>query len=215
MYTIFGVRSNITKIIAICAIFFFVGLEITFIGLRKRWVHSIIWCDNSSSYNDYKCHCTIKHFTHFWCRISYNNEEQTSKFLFIRGFENNLITIWKHFPVDLILLLDSSIYVYNGAKFEPDKSLESKYYEKTKDYKILCSIIEEGSNGSICEKNGEYQTLSKIIRNVYLEGPSGNRTLSSKPDLGGQIGVPQLVDGILGKILHNLISLIKDHLILL
>ena len=45
-----------------------------------------------------------------------------------------------------------------------------------------------------------YQSLSKVIRNVYLEGPSGNRTLASKPDLGGQIGVPQLVDSILGKI---------------
>ena len=117
--------------------------------------------------------------------------------------------------MDLILLVDSSIYVYDGAKFEPDKPLESKYYEKTKNYKILCSIIDEGSNSSICEKDGDYQTLSKVIRNVYLEGPSGNRTLASKPDLGGQIGVPQLVDSILGKILHNFISFIKDRLILL
>ena len=117
-----------------------------------------------------------------------------------------MIIIWKHFPVDLILLLDSSIYVYNGAKFDPDKPLESKYNEKTRDYNILCSIIEEGSNSSICEKDGEYLTLSKVIRDVYLEGPSGNRTLASKPDLGGQIGVPQLVDNILGKVLHNFIS---------
>ena len=115
----------------------------------------------------------------------------------------------------LISLIDSSIYVYDGAKFEPDKPLESKYHEKTKNYKILCSIIEEGSNSSICEKDGDYQTLSKVIRNVYLEGPSGNRTLASKLDLGGQIGVPQLVDSILGKMLHNFISLTKDHLILL
>ena len=117
--------------------------------------------------------------------------------------------------MDLISLLDSSIAVYDGAKFEPDKPLESKYHEKTKNYKILCSIIDEGSNSSICEKDGDYQTLSKVIRNVYLEGPSGNRTLASKLDLGGQIGVPQLVDSILGKILHNFISLTKDHLILL
>ena len=79
----------------------------------------------------------------------------------------------------------------------------------------MCSIIEEGSNSSICEKDGDYQTLSKVIRNVYLEGPSGNRSLASKPDLGGQIGVPELVDSILGKVLHNLIILIKAHLILL
>ena len=117
--------------------------------------------------------------------------------------------------MDLKLLLDSSIAVYDGAKFEPDKPLESKYHEKTKNYKILCSIIDEGSNSSICEKDGDYQTLSKVIRNVYLEGPSGNRTLASNLDLGGQIGVPQLVDSILGKILHNFISLTKDHLILL
>ena len=115
----------------------------------------------------------------------------------------------------LISLIDTSIYVYDGAKFEPNKPLESKYHEKTKNYKIFCSIIEEGSNSSICENDGDYQTLSKVIRNVYLEGPSGNRTLASKLDLGGQIGVPQLVDSILGKILHNFISLTKDHLILL
>ena len=169
-------------------------------------------------FHHYKYHCTKRHFTHFWCRISYNNEvtqEQTSKFLYIRAFWSKLTIHWKLILVDLILLLDSSIYVHNGAKFDPDKPLESKYNEKTKDYKILCSIIEEGSNNSICEKDGDYQTLSKVIRNVYLEGPSGNRTLASKPDLGGQIGVPQLVDNILGKILHNLISLINDHLILL
>ena len=117
--------------------------------------------------------------------------------------------------MDLISLLDSSIYVYDGAKFEPDKPLESKYHEKTKNYKILCSIIEEGSNSSICEKDGDYQTLSKVIRNVYIERPSGNRTLTSKSNLGGQIGVPQLVDSILGKLLHNFIGLTKDHRILL
>ena len=134
-----------------------------------------------------------------------HTSKQVSSYILER-FTNNLIILWKHFPVDLILPLDSSIYVYNGAKFDPDKSLESKYQEKTKNYKILCSIIEEGSNSSICEKDGDYQTLSKVIRNVYLEGPSGNRSLASNPDLGGQIGVPELVDSILGKILHNFIS---------
>ena len=59
--------------------------------------------------------------------------------------------------------------------------------------------MDEIDGTSICETS-QYGTLSKVVRTFYLERPSGERILRSKPGLNGQIGVPQLVDKILGKI---------------
>ena len=59
--------------------------------------------------------------------------------------------------------------------------------------------MDETDGNSICETN-QCDTLSTVIRTFYLDGPSGNRSMRAKPDLQGQIGVPQLVDNILGKI---------------
>ena len=53
---------------------------------------------------------------------------------------------------------------------------------------------------SICDSS-QYDTLSTVIKTFHLEGPSGNLSLRSRiPDVQGQIGVPQLVDQILGSL---------------
>ena len=76
--------------------------------------------------------------------------------------------------------------------------LGPKYSGKTAKFKFLCAIIDENSGKSICDTSQQSNTLSSIIYKFHVESPSGDRLLSN-PDLNGQIGVPQLVDSILGK----------------
>ena len=83
-------------------------------------------------------------------------------------------------------------------RFDPSILLGPKYSGKTKTFRFLCSIIDENSGNSICETSQQSNTLSSIIYKFHFEGPSSTRSLN-KPDLKGQIGVPQLVDNILGK----------------
>ena len=73
----------------------------------------------------------------------------------------------------------------------------SKYSGKTPKFKFLCSIIDTITETSICDSS-QYDTLSNVIKNYYLDEPSSELNLASKPDIKGQIGVPQLVDEILG-----------------
>ena len=75
-----------------------------------------------------------------------------------------------------------------------------KYSGKTVKFKFLCSIVDAMTANSICDSS-QYDTLSTVIKTFHLEGPSGNLSLRSRiPDVQGQIGVPQLVDQILGSL---------------
>ena len=76
----------------------------------------------------------------------------------------------------------------------------SKYAGKTPKFKFLCSIVDTTTDISICDSS-QYDTLSSVIKNYYLDEPSGKLNLATKPDIKGQIGVPQLVDEILGRCL--------------
>ena len=68
-------------------------------------------------------------------------------------------------------------------------------------YKLLCEI-RGGNNKSVCEEADDSR-LAKVIQNVYLDPPSSKPYAfrSNPPNLDGQIGVPSIVDRILGKLL--------------
>ena len=70
-----------------------------------------------------------------------------------------------------------------------------------KGYKLLCEI-RGGNNKSVCEEADDSR-LAKVIQNVYLDPPSSKPYAfrSNPPNLDGQIGVPSIVDRILGKLL--------------
>ena len=64
---------------------------------------------------------------------------------------------------------------------------------------MLCAF--EGRNGkSVCEEPDD-EKLSKIISKVYLDRPTGYPYNFQKtpPELRGQIGVPSIVDKLLGQ----------------
>ena len=63
----------------------------------------------------------------------------------------------------------------------------------------MCAI--EGKTGkSICEEPDDNK-LAKIISKAYLDRPSGDpySFKNNPPELRGQIGVPHIVDKLLGK----------------
>ena len=81
----------------------------------------------------------------------------------------------------------------------PESSLTRSY----KGYKLLCEI--RGRNDkSVCEEADD-SLLATVIQNVYLDPPSSKPYAfrSNPPNLDGQIGVPSIVDEILGKLLLN------------
>ena len=81
----------------------------------------------------------------------------------------------------------------------PESSLTRSY----KGYKLLCEIRGR-NNKSVCEEADD-SLLATVIQNVYLDPPSSKPYAfrSNPPNLDGQIGVPSIVDKILGKLLLN------------
>ena len=81
----------------------------------------------------------------------------------------------------------------------PESSLTRSY----KGYKLLCEIRGR-NNKSVCEEADD-SLLATVIQNVYLDPPSSKPYAfrSNPPNLDGQIGVPSIVDEILGKLLSN------------
>ena len=80
---------------------------------------------------------------------------------------------------------------------------ESSLTRSYKGYKLLCEI--RGRNDkSVCEEADD-SLLATVIQNVYLDPPSSKPYAfrSNPPNLDGQIGVPSIVDEILGKLLLN------------
>ena len=74
-------------------------------------------------------------------------------------------------------------------------------------YKLICQF--EGKTGkSVCEEQDD-EKLSKIIKSTYLDSPSPRPYTfrANPPPLEGQIGVPRIVDKILGTFLYINISL--------
>ena len=65
-------------------------------------------------------------------------------------------------------------------------------------YKFLCLFQGKGGK-SVCEKEDE-DRMAKIIQSIYLDPPSQKmyKFNVNPPVLGGQIGVPKLVDDLLG-----------------
>ena len=73
--------------------------------------------------------------------------------------------------------------------------------------------MEDGNGNSLCDV-GNVDSLARVIKYVYLDAPSkANYTFRvNPPKLDGQIGVPKLVDQILGNISQLFISMIwTDH----
>ena len=68
-------------------------------------------------------------------------------------------------------------------------------------YKLLCEIRGR-NNKSVCEEADDSR-LAKVVKNIYLDPPSSKPYAfrSNPPNLDGQIGVPSIVDRILGKLL--------------
>ena len=66
-------------------------------------------------------------------------------------------------------------------------------------FNLLC-LIKDVNNQSIC-KSGDVLHLSNIVKTVYLDPPSTKtyNFSNNPPPLNGQIGVPRVVDRILGK----------------
>ena len=67
-------------------------------------------------------------------------------------------------------------------------------------YKLICQF--QGKSGkSVCEERDD-EKLSKIIKSTYLDSPSPHPYAfrANPPELNGQVGVPTIVDKILGKI---------------
>ena len=71
--------------------------------------------------------------------------------------------------------------------------------QATQNYKLLC-LIQDINNQSVCE-SGDINDLSNIVKAVYLEPPSTQpyHFTNNPPILNGQIGVPPVVDRILGR----------------
>ena len=65
-------------------------------------------------------------------------------------------------------------------------------------FKFLC-LFESNSGKSVCE-NKDDEMMSKVIRKVYLDPPSVNpySFRVNPPALNGQIGVPKIIDELLG-----------------
>ena len=99
----------------------------------------------------------------------------------------------KHF-----VILDISSKRVELLTFDPLILSSPKYSGKTQTFKFFCSIIDENSGNSICDTSQQSNTLSSIINQFHIEGPSGDRSLSN-PDLVDNSIIPQLVDNILGK----------------
>ena len=73
-------------------------------------------------------------------------------------------------------------------------------------YKLICQF--EGKNGkSVCEEQDD-EKLSKIIKSTYLDSPSPYPYTfrANPPPIEGQIGVPKIVDKILGTFSYNKFS---------
>ena len=73
-------------------------------------------------------------------------------------------------------------------------------------YKLICQF--EGENGkSLCEEQDD-ERLSKIIKSTYLDSPSPHPYTfrANPPPIEGQIGVPRIVDKILGKVSYTKFS---------
>ena len=79
----------------------------------------------------------------------------------------------------------------------PENSLTRSY----KGYKLLCEIRGR-NNKSVCEDSDDSR-LATVVKNIYLDPPSSKPYAfhSNPPNLDGQIGVPSIVDKILGKVL--------------
>ena len=95
----------------------------------------------------------------------------------------------------------SAVRVLHHRKIQAKEIKKVKIMKKSnpsKSYEILCSY--KGKNGkSICDKHDEKQ-MGKIVKNVYLDMPSKKSYNFRKqpPELNGQIGVPKIVDDLLG-----------------
>ena len=72
-----------------------------------------------------------------------------------------------------------------------------KYNHKLK-YKSICNS--KGRNGSSLCKESDDDRLSEIIKGQFLDNPHNDHYNFTKnpPDLNGQIGVPMIIDTILG-----------------
>ena len=91
-----------------------------------------------------------------------------------------------------------SVPMTHHPSFNPSILSTQKYSGKTSKFRFLCSIIDAITGISVCDSD-QYDTLASVIKNFYFELPSGERNLEKKPDIQGQIGVPELVDQILGR----------------
>ena len=80
------------------------------------------------------------------------------------------------------------------------KSLVEKRirYNHQLKYKSICNS--RGQNGSSLCKESDDDRLSEIIKGQFLDGPHNDHYNFTKnpPDLDGQIGVPMIIDTILG-----------------
>ena len=77
---------------------------------------------------------------------------------------------------------------------------EESSYRATQNYKLLCEFS-DNSTKSVCQMGDEIM-LARIIRNVFLDKPVPGASYNfdyNPPNVDGQIGVPQIVDKILGK----------------
>ena len=65
--------------------------------------------------------------------------------------------------------------------------------------RLLCAFV--GKNGKSVCKEPDDETLAHIISKVYLDRPSGHPYFfqQNPPKLDGQIGVPPIVDKLLGE----------------
>jgi len=84
------------------------------------------------------------------------------------------------------------------ARSHGNRANEISKNEEMVSFRLLCAF--EGRNGkSVCEEPDD-EKLSKIISKVYLDRPTGNPYNFQKnpPELRGQIGVPPIVDKLLG-----------------
>ena len=75
-------------------------------------------------------------------------------------------------------------------------------------YKLICQF--EGKTGkSLCDVQDD-EKLSKIIKSTYLHSPSPYPYTFryNPPQIDGQVGVPRIVDTILGKFFYFKFSLV-------
>ena len=76
---------------------------------------------------------------------------------------------------------------------------EEASYRAIQSYKLLC-MFKDNNGDSVCE-SGDESNLENIIKNVFIDKPSNNpyNFDYNPPNVYGQIGVPEVVDRILGK----------------